>query len=56
MSTPMREALAAPLRELEVRLLLEPGRSIVGPAGVLLTSVFTKRRMMESAFWWSTPP
>jgi diaminopimelate decarboxylase len=35
--------LAAPLRELEVRLLLEPGRSIVGPAGILLTSVVYKK-------------
>jgi diaminopimelate decarboxylase len=36
-------ALAAPLRRLDVRLLLEPGRSIVGPAGVLLTSVVYKK-------------
>jgi len=36
-------ALGAPLRDLEVRLLLEPGRSIVGPAGVLLTSVIYKK-------------
>jgi diaminopimelate decarboxylase len=35
--------LATPLRELEVRLLLEPGRSIVGPAGILLTSVVYKK-------------
>ena len=39
----MREALAAPLRDLEVRLLLEPGRSIVGPAGVLVTSVIYRK-------------
>jgi diaminopimelate decarboxylase len=32
-------ALIAPLEGLDVHLLLEPGRSIVGPAGVLLTSV-----------------
>lgn len=32
-----------PLRDLKVRLLLEPGRSIVGPAGVLLTSVIYKK-------------
>src|ERR1035441_4784548 len=31
-------ALADPLRGLDVRLLLEPGRSIIGPAGILLTS------------------
>jgi diaminopimelate decarboxylase len=36
-------ALAAPLRDLKVRLLLEPGRSIVGPAGVLLTTVVYKK-------------
>jgi diaminopimelate decarboxylase len=36
-------ALAAPLRGLEVRLLLEPGRSIVGPAGVLVTSVIYRK-------------
>jgi len=36
-------ALAAPLRELDVRLLLEPGRSIIGPAGALVTSVIYKK-------------
>ncbi len=36
-------ALAAPLRGLDVQLLLEPGRSIVGPAGVLLTSVIYRK-------------
>jgi diaminopimelate decarboxylase len=36
-------ALAAPLRNLKVRLLLEPGRSIVGPAGVLVTSVIYRK-------------
>ncbi len=36
-------ALAAPLRGLDVRLLLEPGRSIVGPAGVLITSVLYRK-------------
>jgi diaminopimelate decarboxylase len=36
-------ALAAPLRGLNVRLLLEPGRSIIGPAGVLLTSVIYRK-------------
>lgn len=36
-------ALAAPLRKLNVRLLLEPGRAIIGPAGVLLTSVVYKK-------------
>jgi diaminopimelate decarboxylase len=36
-------ALTAPLRDLEVRLLLEPGRSIIGPAGILLTTVVYKK-------------
>jgi diaminopimelate decarboxylase len=37
-------ALAGPLRELDVRLLLEPGRSIIGPAGVLLTTVVYRKQ------------
>jgi diaminopimelate decarboxylase len=36
-------AVVNPLRKLEIHLLLEPGRSIVGPAGVLLTSVIYKK-------------
>lgn len=35
--------LSTPLGPLHVRLLLEPGRSIIGPAGVLLTSVVYKK-------------
>jgi diaminopimelate decarboxylase len=35
--------LASPLRGLDVRLLLEPGRSIIGPAGVLITSVVYRK-------------
>jgi len=37
------EALTRPLRSLKVHLLLEPGRSIVGPAGMLLTRVLYKK-------------
>ena len=37
-------ALAAPLRGLDVQLLLEPGRSIIGPAGILLTSVLYRKQ------------
>jgi diaminopimelate decarboxylase len=37
------QAVTNPLRELNVHLLLEPGRSIVGPAGVLLTSVLYRK-------------
>ena len=36
-------ALVSPLRQLTIHLLLEPGRSIVGPAGVLLTSIVYKK-------------
>lgn len=37
------QALGAPLKDLDVHLLLEPGRSIIGPAGALLTSVVYKK-------------
>jgi diaminopimelate decarboxylase len=37
------QALATPLRGLNIRLLLEPGRAIIGPAGVLLTSVIYRK-------------
>jgi len=33
------QKLTSPVRDLKVRLLLEPGRSIIGPAGILLTTV-----------------
>lgn len=36
-------AVTTPLRGLKVHLLLEPGRSIVGAAGVLLTSVLYRK-------------
>jgi len=36
-------AVTHPLRKLGVHLLLEPGRSIVGPAGVLLTRVIYRK-------------
>jgi diaminopimelate decarboxylase len=36
-------ALVEPLRELKIHLLLEPGRSILGPAGALLTSVIYRK-------------
>jgi diaminopimelate decarboxylase len=36
-------ALTGPLRDFDVHLLLEPGRAIVGPAGVLLTTVIYKK-------------
>lgn len=37
------EAVLKPLRGLRVHLLLEPGRCIVGPAGVLLTRVLYRK-------------
>jgi diaminopimelate decarboxylase len=36
-------AVTDPLRGLNVHLLLEPGRAIVGPAGVLITSVIYRK-------------
>jgi len=36
-------AVIAPLRRLKLHLLLEPGRSIVGPAGALLTRVLYRK-------------
>jgi diaminopimelate decarboxylase len=36
-------AVTSPLRGLNVHLLLEPGRAIVGPAGVLVTSVVYRK-------------
>ena len=36
-------AVTQPLRKLDLHLLLEPGRAIVGPAGVLLTSVIYRK-------------
>ncbi|MFZ3264542.1 MAG: diaminopimelate decarboxylase [Terriglobales bacterium] len=37
------KAVLEPLRGLNVHLLLEPGRSIVGPAGVLLTRILYRK-------------
>lgn len=36
-------SVRTPLRKLDVRLILEPGRAIVGPAGVLLSSAVYKK-------------
>ena len=38
------QALITPLQKLNVRLLLEPGRAIIGPAGALLTTVVYKKK------------
>jgi diaminopimelate decarboxylase len=37
------QAVTGPLRDLGVHLLLEPGRSIIGPAGALLTKVIYRK-------------
>jgi diaminopimelate decarboxylase len=38
------DAILRPLRGLKLHLLLEPGRSVVGPAGALLTRVLYEKR------------
>jgi diaminopimelate decarboxylase len=43
-------AVMYPLRRLGVHLLLEPGRSLVGPAGVLLTSVIYRKQNDGKSF------
>lgn len=40
----------SPLRGLNLHLLLEPGRSIVGPAGVLLTRVLYRKTNQDKRF------
>ena len=44
------EALLKPLRGLKVHLLLEPGRSIVGPAGALITAVVYRKTNNSKKF------
>jgi diaminopimelate decarboxylase len=44
------KAVLAPLRGLKLHLLLEPGRSIVGPAGVLLTRVLYRKTNHRKRF------
>jgi diaminopimelate decarboxylase len=44
------KAVLAPLRNLNVHLLLEPGRSIVGSAGVLLTRVIYRKTNNNKRF------
>lgn len=41
--TAYSQSLTRPLRDLRVKLLLEPGRSVIGPAGVLLTRVLYRK-------------
>lgn len=44
------QAVIEPLRKLDVHLLLEPGRSIVGPAGVLITRVIYRKTNNNKRF------
>ena len=44
------KAVVGPLRGLNLHLLLEPGRSIVGPAGVLLTRVLYRKTNNHKRF------
>jgi len=44
------DTLFSPLHVLKVHLLLEPGRSIVGPAGVLLTSALYRKTNNSKKF------
>jgi diaminopimelate decarboxylase len=44
------EAVTKPLDGLGIKLLLEPGRAIVGPAGVLLTRVIYRKTNGEKQF------
>jgi diaminopimelate decarboxylase len=44
------KVVLAPLRELKLHLLLEPGRSIVGAAGVLLTRVLYRKKNRRKRF------
>ncbi len=48
--TAYAKAVIAPLRGLDLHLLLEPGRSIVGPAGVLLTRVLYRKTNKRKRF------
>ena len=38
------KAVVAPLQKLKLKLLIEPGRSIIGPAGILLTRVLYRKK------------
>jgi diaminopimelate decarboxylase len=44
------QAVSEPLQGLDVKLLLEPGRSIVGPAGALLTRVLYRKKNEDKKF------
>ena len=48
--TAYARALTTPVRGLRVKLLLEPGRSVIGPAGALLTRVLYRKTNGEKKF------
>jgi diaminopimelate decarboxylase len=43
-------AITSPLRGLNVHVLLEPGRSVIGPAGALLTRVLYRKQNRDKRF------
>ena len=43
-------AISKPLGKLDIQLLLEPGRSIIGPAGILLTRVLYRKTNGDKKF------
>jgi diaminopimelate decarboxylase len=44
------DAVTRPLRDQKVKVLLEPGRSIIGPAGVLLATVLYRKQNGDKKF------
>jgi diaminopimelate decarboxylase len=48
--TAYAQALTTPIRGLRVKLLLEPGRSVIGPAGLLLTRVLYRKTNGDKKF------
>jgi diaminopimelate decarboxylase len=44
------DAITRPLRSLKIHLLLEPGRAIVGPAGILVTRVLYRKTNGSKCF------
>jgi diaminopimelate decarboxylase len=48
--TEYADAVMRPLRDLKVQVLLEPWRSIIGPAGVLLATVLYRKQNGDKKF------
>src|SRR5205823_11683459 len=49
MAAEYAEAVCAPLKKLGIKLLLEPGRAIVGPAGVQTASAYSAAMLAKSS-------